>query len=412
LLAWRREYAYTVYYAMIERVAMKDPKITKHFHIKRELPSNRTRGLRKKPYIGVILRYLWVAGAPKIAAYQVRGILSQGYSVALLILAVSPRYKGEYNHLIKNVPYLIIRIPKFVERLELILSNFLFGKRRPGERAMPLLPFLLSIKYVKSFDVLLCHDPFSGLVGLIGKLLFGKPYIVYLHETPFGVTITRPLERTVLKHADVILTGSGKIARDIEAMGYKALSLPPGLPTDKREHIPKVNRILTVARWDRDRKPDWVIEVAKKLRHLTFLVLGYWQSKALYEEFIRKAQGLDNLIIYSHTVSENELNELMKTSSVIVRLNIGEHGIAMIAWEAVHRGIPVIVNSDLGVAEYIKAFNAGVVINEIKTSLIIEAIEKIKERYGEFVENCIKLGNQYSIGKQTESLLRVIYTML
>jgi len=26
--------------AMIERVAIKDPKITKHFHIKRELPSS------------------------------------------------------------------------------------------------------------------------------------------------------------------------------------------------------------------------------------------------------------------------------------------------------------------------------------------------------------------------------------
>lgn len=356
--------------------------------------------------VGVILRYLWIAGAPKIAIYQVKGLIEQNHRAKLIILAVSPRYKGEYDHLLHEVPHTFIQIPKSIEIFELILNNILFGKWRPRERVIPLTSIILTMRQVVGYDVLICHDPLSGFIGLIAKTFFNIPYIVYLHETPFGKRIFTPIERIVLNRADIVLTVTDKVAKDASrVIRRKVVALPPGLPINQQKFKLKGDYVLTAARWDATRKPDWLIDVARRNKHKRFLVLGYWQSEELYNEFLTRVHGLNNIILYPHTVEEDVLNKLLKSSLAVIRLNPGEHGIATIVWEAVHKGVPVVVNSDLGVAEYIETFNAGVVVDRLDGETIGKALAKIERDYDVYVKNCIKLANYYSIKNHTKQIL-------
>lgn len=359
--------------------------------------------------IGIILRYLWIAGAPKIAVYQVQGLIKQGYLAELIILAMSPKYRGEYDSLLHKIPYIFVTVPKFIEKIELVLNNKLFGKWRPEERLIPLASILLAVKHVAKYDILLCHDPFSGFLGLLAKVLLRKPYVVYLHETPFGNKYFIPFERIILRLADAIFAVSEKVVEEINISIRHKVALPPGLPTERSDKQKVEKIILTVARWDRDRRPDWIVKIAKEMENFTFFVSGYWQSKNLYEEFVVKSRNIKNLIVCQKPIKEEELGKLLSLSLVVIRFNPLGEALGMIAWEAVHKGVPVIVNSSLGVARYIKTFNAGIVvvnIDDIKS--IKEALIEISKNYQQYAENCLKLGEYYNVENQSKRLAELL----
>jgi len=363
--------------------------------------------------VGVILRYLWIAGAPKIAIYQVKGLIELGYDAELLILAVSPRYKGEYNSLLREVPHIYVHVPKLIEKVELVLNNILFGRWRPGERVIPFSSILFSTKFLKRYYVLLCHDPFSGLVGYLAKLLFKRPYMIYLHETPFGFQPFSFIEKRVLMFADGVIAVTGKVAKETSTLiRREVIPLPPGFPSARHKDFFDKDFVLTVARWDENRRPDWGIEVAERCKHIKFLVLGYWQSESLFEEFAERSKYLKNVSL-SKTISEEKLQELLRVTSVVMRFNPRhESGIATIAWEAVHKGVPVIVNSSLGIAEYIRIFNAGIVVDEINAELIEKALIMIKNNYKHYVENCLRLSEYYSSKNCAQNLAKLIRVLV
>jgi len=368
--------------------------------------------------VPVILRYLWVAGAPKIACYQVMGLRDLGYDAKLKVLAVSPRYRGEYNQLLKRIPYTIVKTPRIICDIECVLNRFIFGEFREGERALPIYALIKSIGNMRRSQALLCHDPFSGVLGYLHKKLYGTPYIVYVHEMPFGNAPFKFMEKTVLNASDMILTVSDKISKLLKngyIKGKKVKALPPGLPVEVKNISSLQNKIartrkyvLTAARWDLFRRPDWIIETAKRLKGLDFIVLGYWQSRSLFIEFLKKTKNLNNIMIFKHTVSEQELKHLVRNALAVVRLNIIGESLAMIAWEAVHAGTPVIVNSDLGVADYINEFRAGIVIPRVEPTLIVDAIKELMSDYKFYVEGCVRLAQYYNVRNHAERLAEIL----
>ena len=370
----------------------------------------------------MVLRYLWVAGAPKIACYQVIGLRELGYDARLKILAVSPRYRGEYDQILKGVPHDKVRAPNVICGVERALNRIAFGEFREGERALPIYALARSIcdKEIARSSALICHDPFSGIAGYIHRRLFNILYVIYVHEVPFGVRKFSLVEKEVLENADMILTVSDKISRVIrKAIKCKnVIPLPPGLPAEvkdlqfllEKSKSPK-KYVLTAARWDIRRRPDWVIEAAKRVKELNFIVLGYWQSQSLLASFLRKAHNLKNVIVLRGTISEEKLKHVLRRAMIVVRLNVQEYGIATIAWEAVHMGVPVIVNSELGVADYINKFKAGVVIPKIDPTLIEHAINEILGDYERYVRNCVKLASSYDVRSQAERLAKILYEL-
>ena len=365
--------------------------------------------------VGIILRYLWIAGAPKIAIYQTRGLIKQGCNAELLILAVSPRYRGEYDALLCNVPHKILKVPRILEMLEIKMTNLLFRKLRENERVLPLTTIPLAIKYARKYDLLLCHDPFSGFVGLLCKIFFKIPYVIYLHEAPIRHYLLRPLEVIVIKNAAIVLTVTHKVAgvvRSILRDKVKVKALPPGFPVILRKQRTRSDYVLAASRWDIYRTPFWIISLAREIRNMKFLVLGYWQSMILYQKIKQQASNYDNIIICKRPVKEELLNKIIDKSLAVIRFHKTEHGIATITWEAVHRGVPVIVNKELGVAPYIRKYGAGVVINKLDHQEVKKALTEIWINYEKYIENCYRLAEAFSMSAHAKKLIEIFRNLI
>lgn len=364
--------------------------------------------------IGVILRYLWIAGAPKIAAYQVRGLNEMGYKARLFILAVSPKYRGEYDDIINSIPHKFINVHNIFKKIEIVLSKILFSKTRPGERVLPIFTIIPALKTIRDYDILLCHDPFSGIIGFLGKILYNKKYIVYIHEKTSDSLFFKLFEEIILKFADYVLAVSDKVAGYAEKhTKIRVKPLPPGFPVDLKinERVKAYvdKKALIAARWDINRRPDWMIKIAEETKELKFIITGYWQDKEVLKSFLEKAVKFNNIKIYTSPVAERDFIKMIDRAFVIIRMNVGELGIATLSWEAVHKGVPVIVNSELGSAEYVKNFNCGVVVSSVDNVNEVEkALNIINDNYKNFVKNCLKLSKEYSIYNHAKQIIRII----
>lgn len=90
-------------------------------------------------------------------------------------------------------------------------------------------------------------------------------------------------------------------------------------------------------------------------------------------------------------------------SVVTVRFGFGEYGSAMATLESLANGTPLIVNEDLGTAEYVKSFSAGIVVKE--PSETHNALSSLVLDYDKFVSGVKKIVSQITWTKHTEKLL-------
>ena len=233
---------------------------------------------------------------------------------------------------------------------------------------LPLLSACISEIVKRKPDVLHCGEPLaSGLVGFAAGKMFGIPYVIWLHDNPFGHVsrLRHPLKRFLCSRADGIATSCGYARDAVIAEGYapdRVCLIQPGVDTDvfKPSHgwesvrrklgIEGRKVLLTVSRLLPQKGQDMVIRVLPKLAaahpDLVYLIAGEGPHRGALEELARSL-GVRDRVIFAGFIHQEELADYYNACDLFIMLNrdvdgLSWEGFGIVLLEASACGKPVI----------------------------------------------------------------------
>lgn len=374
--------------------------------------------------IVILVRILWTAGAPKKAMKQARELVKLGHEVRLVFLRRSDMLGG-YEDLLRGLDYSIM-----VNRntsLLVPIYDFITGLFAPDRKGEGRLDYNLIRQFPKYIsgdvpDILICHDQFAGLAGYYLKRKCGTPYIVLLHERidwkRKGILskLAQHYEKVVLLNAKYVIASTDKIALtarskyDIPCMvDYQGLDI-----TEFSSYETKENILIAVSMWDEGRKPMTYLDIIDAIPNYKLYMIGNWRSIDLEKKFYEEIQkrNISTKVILKKGITERELNEVYDKSKFVIRFGFGEYGESHAVFEGLERGIPVIINEDLGSSEFVRAYGVGCVLDEITPERVKECIEQFDNPkiYKELQDKIIRLSCDFNWKKHAEKLLNPLQT--
>ena len=298
------------------------------------------------------------------------------------------------------------RVPLCIYRWSGFLSHVLVVRRF----LQVLLPSFQTERLYRSegFDVIECWQPLPfGLIGLIFKVLYGVPYIVWSHGNDLSRPLRYPFGREFLEWA---MTGAQMVVANSENTKEALLAL--GIPSNKiRVLNPPVNThrfrsdidpsaitqkhglegkrvILTVARLVRVKGIDAVIKalprVLEAVPNAVYLVVGDGPLRAELEQLTETLGVCDN-VIFAGAVDHlsDDLPRYYRACDVFVMVSRPlPHGreierFGMVYLEAGACGKPVIGGKGGGTSEAIEDGVTGLLVDPLDVNEIADTIVRV-----------------------------------
>ena len=235
---------------------------------------------------------------------------------------------------------------------------------------LPLL-WTIYLTFRERVDVIHCGDFFpAGVIGLIMKKFFGKPYVYYVHGegyTWFAQFRFQPkVRKVILRNADRIVAACSYaeegVLRDLGGGQEKIVRINPGVEFERfdpnrkdRSHVAGLDLdrkkiILTVGRLIDRKGQDTVIRAMPKVianvPEALYLICG----RGPYEEGLRHLAadlGVDKNVMFYGFVPNDRLPDIYSICDLFVMINRdtpgeGPEGFGMVFTEAAAAGKAVI----------------------------------------------------------------------
>ncbi|WP_396642508.1 glycosyltransferase [Microbacterium sp.] len=190
---------------------------------------------------------------------------------------------------------------------------------------------------------------------------------------PLDVALTRPALRAAAHVA--YLTPAERASLDVVSQGTARLTeLTNGVPTEDQPDRPPIpGRVLYLARLASRKRPGLFVEAAAQLvpefPESEFVLVGPDEGEGPAVEAAIAASDHDGRIRWTGPVSPSDTAEQMQQASIFVLPSVNEP-YPMSVLEAMSAGLPVIVTSTCGLASFISAHDAGIVVDETRESLV------------------------------------------
>ena len=179
------------------------------------------------------------------------------------------------------------------------------------------------------------------------------------------------LYRYGLLNADSIVVQTSRQKKLLEenfSLGSKLISMPSaGFNADidieeKSKTIGQNFRVLWVGRFSNEKRLEWLLEVAKKLKGITFDVIGEANIDSEYGRKLKnEAESIPNVVLHGR-IKHNEMADFYRNASILCSTSVYE-GFPNVYLEAWSSGVPVITSFDPdGVVD---KFQIGSVVNSI-----------------------------------------------
>lgn len=178
-------------------------------------------------------------------------------------------------------------------------------------------------------------------------------------------------QRKVLLSANKVLTLIKSVSLTVEKFYLKyylkTISDFPGI--NLKEFVPfseKNNTLVLVSYWNEVKVPKLYPNVFKKIKDFKFIMVGNWISEAYrkkYTEKLAKNNRVYRVTLISE-LSDAEKNNAIESSKFFLRFGQGEYEPGYGSLEANQFGFPLIVNSKPGIADDIKGYKLGFIIDD------------------------------------------------
>ncbi|MCB8914439.1 MAG: glycosyltransferase [Thermoleophilales bacterium] len=265
--------------------------------------------------------------------------------------------------------------------------------------SFPLLRWLSS--HVREFDLVSLQYIWAAtsLVGSVAAKLKGIPSTLTPHEslTSFDIDVTSgrqskrlaklALRAVVLRCVDLVQFNSEMERRDskvldrnqTEIVNFPVIEEVPEPSLRTRSEDPQF-RVGFLGRLHPKKNVDLLVEALSRLDdHFELVIAGSGdsdQTEALKE--LAKELGVGHRVDWLGHVDRAQRSRFFADIDLLAMPSRYE-SFGMVAAEAMAEGVPVISTPNAGVSEIIRAFNAGVVLDEVSPDLLANAIAELDE---------------------------------
>lgn len=337
-----------------------------------------------RPSVCVLTRVLWPGGVQRVAIAEASRLSAIGYRVNLAFLRATDGGRKFVN----LPPQVEVHIRKGrSSRLMRRLLRFVtlhYSPERGDDATVDLDLILRNEVNRPSYDFVIYNDQYAALFGSLGRFLHGGRVVVWIHESflEHPSRLRRLIEAISLNAADLILTSADANRRILLRAGYadvftlrlgceRVVEVPP---FDQRENV-----AIAVTMWDHGRHPEALLDVAREMKSGRIILAGSWtrQSEMVtFQRFVIESQLADRLEV-TGPIPDAQLSELYRRSKVFVRFGYDEKGPGMGCLEALRNGLPLIVNTGLGITEIVRNETNGVVVDAVDPRYVAAEIDSL-----------------------------------
>ena len=128
--------------------------------------------------------------------------------------------------------------------------------------------------------------------------------------------------------------------------------------------------------WDWGRKPEVFFSIAEKMNEGQLVLAGSWTDRKYMEHFKRqvKEKNLEERLIVTGPLEEDLLKDYYRRAKVVIRFGYNEAGPGMGSLEGISYGIPLIINSGIGIKEVVEEGKHCFVVDEKEPIQIVEKL--------------------------------------
>lgn len=304
--------------------------------------------------IAIVTKFLVPSGNPSWVAGLARGLRSFGHDVTIVYIRDSPFY----NLFLEDFRGLHVEfsltgmMARFSEALGWPLSLAILGGGYGKEGSPDILSWMFAPilgRWRERFDLCIMYEHFTGLAGYAAGILWGVPYVVFVHEATTGEPgswtskIQQVWRRTVLERALLICPLDEPIANATRNIGAdRVVVVPSGCDPIESPTLPKDGFALVDGRWTPARNPFFILEIAKKTPGVTYCMLGsFWteQLESDFREEIEKERLADRIMVKTGLEAKTSLDYYRRAFVYVRWAARGEGG-----WE---RGYPMGIRTAL-----------------------------------------------------------------
>lgn len=364
--------------------------------------------------ICIVVRVLWPGGVQRVAFAEANGLRRLGHDVDLIFI----RDTGRVVHEI-DIPYKALHSSEASNRPLGRIFRAITRRYAPerGYDATVDFDLIYSFeRYRKRYDVVIYLDEFAAMLARYGKWKHHDNFIVHLQEIHTSSLMWSLILYLASKSSSAIITSSNRnVSQIYSSLSKQAYLIRPGLnlvesiaPFNSRS-----NFALSVTMWDRGRHPEVFIPISRIMKIGKICLAGSWADKEFLEEFKQRviSEDLSDRLFVTGEIPEDQLQKLYQSAKVFVRFGYKENGPGMGSLESIAHGLPLIVNSGIGVAEIVKDDVNGYIVNERESADIANRIETLftdEETWQRFSLNNKSLARQLSWDTHCKDLENII----
>jgi glycosyltransferase involved in cell wall biosynthesis len=292
------------------------------------------------------------------------------------------------------------------ERDQMIFSNYKLSNIKPSFFAFFIFYFGIILKLMfknRKFDVIHIHGDWSSLIFIkILKILSKAKVVVFtIHGLISNSYPHRKFLPVLLKHVDLIFTTGYESGGVIQKMVDKHVVIQPSgvknifFQSSGKHSENEEFTVVTVANLLPVKNINFVIEIAKELPNIRFLIVGDGPERFFHQKSIER-NNLLNVKLLGFK-SPEEIKKIFDESDCFLLTSLAE-GTPTSILEAMACGMPIISSNAGGLEKIINNNVNGLIIKNFDKEEFIRAIEEFKNnsKLREIIsKNNIKLAEHY-----------------
>ena len=331
-------------------------------------------------HILIVVRILWPGGVQRIAFAEADGLRKLGNEVDLVFIRATKRYSYSINF-----DYRILYGDDINKRLlgRLFRKMTMYYSPERGEDATVDIDLIYKAEHnlKKQYDIIYYFDEFSAFFQKYNKRKYKNKTVVLIHEVKIfdGPILSRIAQKKAIKYADIVVTNTQQNLDLLLKGGIKnSYEVYPGLVL--HENVPnfgdREDMVISVTMWDRGRKPETLLEIAKQMKQGKLIIAGSWTDNNYFENFKNKIKNnnLESKVVLTGTIDEESLINLYKKAKISIRFGYDEKGPGMGNLESISYGLPIIIDENIGIKELIKNGYNGYIVEPENSINIVEKI--------------------------------------
>ncbi len=372
-------------------------------------------------------------GAEKVAIEEVRALNAIGHEAVLIVLrrTESTAFK---DHLVGSKQIFFSDLLPWPLRLSFRIPLFRFFSLFHVTYAI----FGRFVSIPEKLDAIIAHGTytcFSGIAIARQKkipllALIWDPVVYILNKSYFSTQAKRAsllgslafaigqiIDKWICRNSAAVLTGSKFHASKLRTLvrsPEKVKLIIPGVRLRQSVRSDRKDYAMLATSWKEGKEPEYVLELAQRLRQIKFMVAGAWVTEGFKRRFLSELaeRGVEDRVSVIGAVDELRLLDLYSQAVVFLQIK-ADVGFGLPALEAASQGCTFIIPEGQGVCDIFASGSDGLMVSEKDTPQIAKYLENLFQNRATAIQmgkSAWMKAHSYSWARHAQELVEICDT--